>query len=139
MSYKLSSQTLLLPCNLYVIHCLPPRFLIISRFLLIPLLYYDLLISCSIWNFLYQYICHLYPSFPFHLSLHLSRYIQFRLLRRFHPPSIPAGAPIIYLAIRLAACSDCDRATLHPVDCIPFELPRTNAPFDSRDSKKKLP
>lgn len=100
--------------------------------------YYDLLISC-LWNFLYQHICHLYLSFPFHLALHFSRYIQFRLLHRFHPPSFPAGATIIYFAIRLAACSNCDHATLHPVDCIPFELPRTNASFDSRNSKKELP
>jgi hypothetical protein len=57
---------------------------------------------------------------------------SFRLLHRFHPPSFPAGATII----SLAACSCSSRATLHPVDCIPFGLPRTNASFDSRDSKK---
>jgi len=97
---------------LYNLYCLSLRFLIISLPLYL-ITYYDLLLSCGLRNFLYQHICHLYPSFPFHLALHLSRYIQFRLLHRFHP-SFPAGATIIYLAIRLAACSDCDRATLHP-------------------------
>lgn len=64
----------------------------------------------------------------------------------FSSPSFPSvffpgyGNHYIRLAIRLAACSNCDHATLHgPVDCIPFELPRTNASFDSRNSKKEFP
>lgn len=122
-------------CHIIYIYCLPPGFLIISRLLFISLL---ITISCGLWNFLYQHICHLYPSFPFHLALHLSGYIQFRLLVSIRLLSWPVQ-PLYTLAIRLAACSDCDRATLHPVDCIPFELPRTNASFDSRDSKKELP
>lgn len=60
------------------------------------------------------------------------------------PPSsflsafFPGRGTIISLVIRLAACSSLGRATLHPVDCIPFGLPRTNASFDGRSSRKTL-
>lgn len=91
---------------------------------------------------------HSYSSFRFHLALLpppllLSR-SRSNLLRVFSPSFSAAFFPgrdtIIPFAIRLAACSDSGgRATLHPVDCIPLGLPRTNASFDGRDSKKELP
>lgn len=95
-------------------------------------------ISCCPWNPCISISAVYTRHFPFISPLAAepaSRFaffiVSIRLLSRSGQPLYPSRY------VCLAACS-CGCTTLHPVDCIPFGLPRTNASFDSRDSKKEL-
>lgn len=84
---------------------------------------------------------HTYLSFPFHLTLHLSLYIQLLVSsRRFHSPSFLVGATIISFTIRLAARSDSNLCItnvashrLHSIRIASYKS------FDGRNTKEELP